>query len=256
MDVIIKTVEYNLVNSIANYKKYVTESGISTDFEYQMPTLSPNEWDVISSEISVLTFVQGLPVKRYRYFSDYALVSSTKNNLFASRNSIYVTSGPDKDNNYHDPRCGDLYKKDDNGTASNSQYSELELDPEHHVDFVGYQNVDFDQTFKSGAYVDDKSKRNDNGETYYYYRQGASADYDCAVLKGDTVLTIDQVTSNSNGWVTSINGNGIKYDLSYNEGSGSNASSNARCAYIRALARRRYSLYSARNPEDSKVRTN
>ena len=256
MDVIIKTVEYNLVNSIANYKKYVTESGISTDFEYQMPTLSPNEWDVISSEISVLTFVQGLPVKRYRYFSDYALVSSTKNNLFASRNSIYVTSGPDKDNNYHDPRCGDLYKKDDNGTASNSQYSELEVDPEHHVDFVGYQNVDFDQTFKSGAYVDDKSKRNDNGETYYYYRQGASADYDCAVLKGDTVLTIDQVTSNSNGWVTSINGNGIKYDLSYNDNNTNNASSNARNAYIRALARRRYSLYSARNPEDSKVRTN
>lgn len=146
--VIRSSIQDNLNQSITAYSE-----GNSSTYEYKLPKLDINEWDMVSTNVCMLTFLQGIPMKT-KYYNNYALVQSTRNNLYVSPDSLYFISdangdGKADDGYYHKIDCPELGK--DGGKIT------------------GYSNFDF--TLKKLNLKDEKS----------YYKHYEQACYYCIV---------------------------------------------------------------------------
>lgn len=146
--VIRSSIQDNLNQSITAYGQ-----GNSSTYEYKLPKLDINEWDMVSTNVCMLTFLQGIPMKT-KYYNNYALVQSTRNNLYVSPDSLYFISdangdGEADDNYYHKIDCPHL---GENGGK-----------------ITGYSNFDF--TLKKLNLKDEDS----------YYKHYEQACYYCIV---------------------------------------------------------------------------
>ena len=81
--VIRNSIQYNLNLAFSTYSK-MSEG----KFTFEMPILSDIEWNKIVRQVSVLAFMQGMPCGTKMY-SNYALVSSTNNELTVIPEEIY-----------------------------------------------------------------------------------------------------------------------------------------------------------------------
>ena len=81
-NVIKNSIQYNLNLAMAVYNKG------QGDNIYQMPLLSEKEWDKVLSNVSVISFLQGLPCGLKKY-NNYAIVTSSNNNILANEDDIY-----------------------------------------------------------------------------------------------------------------------------------------------------------------------
>lgn len=81
-NVIKNSITYNLILSMITY----TEMSRTT--EYSMPMLSDPEWDKILSNVSIVSFMQGVRCG-LKYYNNYAIVSSTNNELTVTPSEIY-----------------------------------------------------------------------------------------------------------------------------------------------------------------------
>lgn len=81
-NVIKNSITYNLVLSMISY----TEQSKKT--EYSMPILNDVEWDKILSNVSIVTFMQGMNCG-LKYYNNYAIVSSTNNEISVTEDEIY-----------------------------------------------------------------------------------------------------------------------------------------------------------------------
>ncbi len=88
--VIKNSIQYNLNLAMALYN-----AGRGDEY-YQMPILSEDEWDKILSNVSVLSFMQGLQCGMKTY-SNYAIVTSRNNELLANESDIYYVPINDVD---------------------------------------------------------------------------------------------------------------------------------------------------------------
>ena len=161
MNIIKYSIERNLSIAITNYNN--VSATISTQFE--LPKLKEYEWDRISKNISVISFLQGMNIGG-KVYNGYAIVNNNKNEEFVSKESIYILT---TDNEYHSIKDADL-----TGTKLNGA--------------KGYLNVDFE--IKSGQ------------AGYYCPRNGATGCYSSIItssgiiadksieeiLKGNTTL--------------------------------------------------------------------
>ena len=87
IDVIKNAIERNLSISIANFNNF---SGASTDF--QMPKLKDEDWDKIMSNISVISFMQGINMGG-KVYNAYSIITNTMNEDVVMEDSIYIKTG-------------------------------------------------------------------------------------------------------------------------------------------------------------------
>ncbi|MCL2342253.1 MAG: hypothetical protein FWC53_04385 [Firmicutes bacterium] len=92
-----------LTNNIRQAMYNYTANGGTYDFK--MPQLSEDEWSLIENNVSMVTFMQGVPIGT-KYYTGYAVATSTKNNDFVDVNNIYFTFAGDK--YYHRLYCDKL----------------------------------------------------------------------------------------------------------------------------------------------------
>lgn len=120
MDVIISSIESGLINAMKNFSQYMDKSS----YEYALPVLTEQDWDTITNNIAITSFVQGFTIGNYKYFSDYAIVANTSTKDFVDRKSFYINHNNNGKEEYHNPGCEDLINSTEN-------------------DYISYRTVDY-----------------------------------------------------------------------------------------------------------------
>ena len=145
-EVIKNVVESNLNQAITSYSR-------NSAGEYQLPELTETDWDQILRNVSIITFVQNIPIGM-KYYNNYAIATSTVNKEYVDPDEIYLNANGD--NYYHMPYCTHL---DTNN-------------------LIGYRSIDYVQ------------KSYGTEETKYYYKHSKNgtinvdqACYYCLVQK-------------------------------------------------------------------------
>lgn len=130
-DIIINTIEKNLSQATAQAKE------MNPNYEYRLPQLSYDEWEQALSNISIIAFMQGMPIG-LKYYNNYAIATSTLNKEFVDPDELYFAGTEDQ--YYHQRQC-------EQATGS---------------DYVGYRSIDY--VAKSYEVENDTTK-----STKYYY---------------------------------------------------------------------------------------
>lgn len=79
------TIEKNLSIAIKNYNRF--ENGVEADF--QMPKLEETEWDKILNNMTLISFLQGMPIGG-KLYNGCCVVANNKNNEVIAEESIYI----------------------------------------------------------------------------------------------------------------------------------------------------------------------
>ena len=150
-EVIKQTLISNLNQSITSYSR-------NSQGEYYLPILAETDWGHILRNVSIVTFVQGMPMGLKQY-NNYAVATSTLNKEYVDPNEIYLSdiSDDNTDEYYHMPYCEKLKNES----------------------FVGYRNIDY----VAKAY---QEKDGEDIKNKYYYKHendASQACYYCLVQK-------------------------------------------------------------------------
>lgn len=86
-EAIVNNINENLNLSISNYSANST-------IDYKLPMLSDEDWEQALSNISIISFFQGVKIGMKTY-NNYAVVSSTQNNEYVSDDSLYFMDSDD-----------------------------------------------------------------------------------------------------------------------------------------------------------------
>lgn len=142
-DIIINTIEKNLSQATAQAQ------GMNPNYEYRLPQLSYDEWEQALSNISIIAFMQGMPIG-LKYYNNYAIATSTLNKEFVDPDELYFAGNDDQ--YYHQRQC-------EQATGS---------------DYVGYRSID---------YVAKSYEKSDNGTTstkyYYPHANSTNSELEC-----------------------------------------------------------------------------
>ena len=142
-DIIINTIEKNLSQATEQAKK------MNPNYEYRLPQLSYDEWEQALSNISIIAFMQGMPIG-LKYYNNYAIATSTLNKEFVDPDELYFAGTGDQ--YYHQRQC-------EQATGS---------------DYVGYRSID---------YVAKSYEKSDNGTTstkyYYPHANSTNSELEC-----------------------------------------------------------------------------
>lgn len=204
ISVIRRTIQTTLNTAIANYSS-------NANYEFAMPVFTEEDWDKLVNNISVATFMQGIPIGA-KYYNNYCIITNNKNKEFVSKDSIYIITD--------DNSNGILENEDEAHIASSMDV----VDNKKKV-IAAYKNSDFEiQTFEY------------NGETYAYYPHANSKCYDCLVNVAQT-YSIDDIIA---GEIKVYNKNTDDYEKDVQK---SNSITELRKLYLTALAREKYDLY-------------
>ena len=157
LNVMQASITYNLNVAITNY---AGTSGI----DFRMPEMSETEWNKILTNISMVSFVQGMPIG-FKTYNNYAVVTSTNNQMYVTDESIYYvanSSNEEDSSEHHRANCSNL-------TGDN---------------LTGYASVEFDKytvNYQTEYEENEKTKALDHYLDYYRHR---SLDcYNCIVNK-------------------------------------------------------------------------
>lgn len=164
-------IENNLAIAISNYNAY---SG-ATKVVFQMPELKEDEWDQIIHNISLISFLQGLPIGEKTY-NGYTLVTNSESEEVVLEGNIFMLGeSANREKVYY--RIGDV-ELEDGGTAT------LNAGNYGDISSAGRLNLDFKR-----RYVTDTSQT----QTYYYYQMRKfKASYNSVVMQ-DKVTTFDDI---------------------------------------------------------------
>lgn len=226
MDVIIKSIESNLVSTIGGFNAYYSSS-----YQYDMPALSEIDWNKIANNVTVVAFMQGMTIGNYKFYNNYSVVANTKNKEYVSKNSIYVEdnlqlNNPSWGNNeyqnfyksisktdaYHNPEC-EAYNN-----SVNSNYRNV----------IGYRNIDYEiQTFSNQYYTLQNNIviKGSEEDIRNYTLQPQTIGYECVVSLNGNAFTSDDLIS-------------LKQEVG-----GKTINEEVRRAYISALSREKGASY-------------
>ena len=200
-------IETNLAIAISNYNEY---SGAANTNVFQMPELKENEWEHITHNISVISFLQGLPIGG-KIYNGYSIVTNSQSKEVVLENNIYILAS---DANYH--KIGD---KGFENTGTLSVDAGVYADTSGQTKSAGRLNLDFE---RSMIYNSDISA------TYYYPLERYKSSYDSIVMQNN-VTTYDDIYQYVNS--SEVNGR----------------NNNLKTAFYTALGRERYSAYKTNN---------
>ena len=135
---------------ISNLNQAITSYSRKSPGEFLLPVLSETDWDQILSNVSIITFVQGIPIGMKQY-NNYAIATSTSNKEYVDPDEIYLnTEGSgDSDKYYHLPYCE-------------------QIDLEEDDNLIGYRSIDY----KVKSY-------NQAETTNYYYKHDNISKEEC-----------------------------------------------------------------------------
>jgi len=85
-NVIRHSIETNLATAIANYNLHTTNAG----YQYVLPVLNEEDWEKVTHHISMITFLQGMPINGYKYYNNYCVLTNNKNKEFVGKTDIYL----------------------------------------------------------------------------------------------------------------------------------------------------------------------
>lgn len=170
----------NLNVAISSYS-----NGAVSDF--YMPEISETEWEKILTNISMVSFVQGMPIGLKTY-NNYAVVTSTNNELYVGEDSIYYVE--DAENEYKADESGEVVHKDHHTARCQKLL-------EKGTDIRGYAITEFDKhTVNYMTEYQNLQKEFITTDHYLYYYKHHSLDcYDCIVNKVTEVEENDDVVS-------------------------------------------------------------
>lgn len=198
ISVIRKSIESNLAAAIANF-------GSTSDYEFVMPIFTEEDWDKLVNNISVATFMQGIPIGA-KYYNNYYIITNDKNKEVVTTDSIYVIT---EDMETHLATCKEMI---DSGKKVVS----------------AYRNIDFE---RQTVVITEGNER-------YYYPHANERSYNCMVSIAE-IYDIDDLIE---GTIKKYNANTDTYEID-NLATKNLTDSNLRKVYLTALAREKYDLY-------------
>lgn len=140
-------IEETLNGSITAYGKR-----LGNNYNYKMPKFNAEDWEKVYSNISVISFVQGMPMG-FKNFNNYCILNSTNNQEYVNPNLMYFSDGID----YHDIRCENIKNRNTTGYKIGS--------------------------FEKAVYEYDTGTTNASGDPVYqnryYYKHKETACYGC-----------------------------------------------------------------------------
>lgn len=230
MAIIKRTIESNLAIAINSYNSN------ADSYAFGLPKLNSEEWEKVTNNVCVITFMQGLQLKG-RYFNSYAVVPNDKNNEFVDTDAIYLLTEDPANNEYkyHMPNCKLLVEEIQNKITT------------------GYINTSFErQTLTGRTETIDKpdgttEEKTDPTEYYYKHVRGYDAEgkplyytacYHC-IVNPSGEYELDEILS----------GKILNKDSKFGPNVGTYISgiSELRKKYLTALAREKYDLYKTNN---------
>lgn len=150
----------NLNLAISNYN-------YGGEFGFKIPQITYGDWEHLFENISILAFVQGMPIGLKNY-NNYTIATSKFNREYVNPNGIYLSGA---DQNYHYPYCNKV----------------------QNTPYTGYRSVEYilkNYTNKSNGvenllYYEHDEKNNNNSELACYYCLVNSENY--VQLKEDDI---------------------------------------------------------------------
>ena len=211
MQVIKKSIESNLVSAIANYNIYSSNS-----YEFSLPILQETDWEKITNNVSVISFLQGLPIG-YKYYNNYCVLTNNSNEETVKKENIYIITENAGAREYHLAGCKHLIE-----------------DSTEKITATAYSNLSF---------LRQTVRKAENNYLWFYPQnmngKTITACYNCIVNSTD-VYSTDQILK---GKITEKNIDTGQEELKYD--TTNSRLKKIRELYIRALARERNDLYQA-----------
>lgn len=213
-NVIKYTIQTNLNSAIAGYNQISQVE--DTTYNFKMPVLQEYDWDSILNNVSLISFMQGLPIKG-AYYNGYSIVTNNKNREFVDPDFIYFSN----DNEEHGGEYHSIY-----------DYEALSGTP----NLVGYRNIDFGRK---------KISVSENvNDSQYFYTRDKDACYNC-------IITTFVRNNNPNLYIVTDSANNIGREKTFSEylqWLDTNYPEIAK-AYYTAIAREKYASYKSNNLE-------
>ncbi len=153
MEVIRSSITTNLIKVIANYNSY------ANSYEYELPQISETDWYRLLNDVSVITFLQGMPIGS-KYFNDYCVINNTKTEEMVHKESLYFNLNGE----YHKIGCKFLVENSAN------------------IQSYGYFNLNYERQ---------EIKKN-TGESVYFYPKQETGCYHCTV-KSESYYSADDI---------------------------------------------------------------
>lgn len=214
-EVIKKSIESNLITAIANYNMYSSNS-----YEFSMPVFQIEDWEKITNNVSVISFLQGIPIG-YKYYNNYCVLTNNSNEETIKKENIYIITENEttKAREYHLAGCKHLLEESTNK-------------------IVG--------AFSSLNFIRQTVRISENNYIYFYPQNIANnkitSCYYCIVNATDTYTTNEILNGKITEFNEDANTEKEKYDVS-KTGLINQRFKTIREQYVKALARERYGLY-------------
>ena len=171
-------IEVNLAIAIANYNTY---SGVASSNVFQMPDLSEEEWYNIIHNISLISFLQGLPIGG-KIYNGYSIVTNSESKEVVLEQNIYIL-GINKSGKKEYYKIGDKWLKED-----------AEEDEKIEINSGNYAQSG--NKYISAGRLNLSFKRNvisNEDQSYYYYPlKDYNASYNSIIMQ-DKVDTYDDI---------------------------------------------------------------
>ena len=164
LEIIKRKIETNLAIAISNYNEYSNVSNV-----FQMPELKDDEWDQIINNISLISFLQGMPIGG-KVYNGYTLITNSESEEVVLEENIYMLGS---DMNYH--RIGDKDLENDTVELVSGNYGS-------DYSSAGRLNLSFTR----------KYIMNSNATYYYYPLKEFNASYNSIVMQSK-VTTYDDI---------------------------------------------------------------
>ena len=167
-------IEVNLAIAIANYNTY---SGVASSNTFQMPDLKEDEWYNVIHNISLISFLQGLPIGGKMY-NGYSIVTNSESKEVVLEQNIYIL-GTDVENGKNEYyKIGDQGIKNGTVKINSGKYAQNS----NNYTSAGRLNLSFKRDVLT------------NGESKYYYYpiQDYNASYNSIIMQND-VDTYDDI---------------------------------------------------------------
>lgn len=178
LSVIRHKIEVNLAIAIANYNNY---SGVNNVF--QMPDLKEDEWDYITHNISLISFLQGLPIGG-KIYNGYSIVTNSESEEVVLEQNIYILGTNTTNGKKEYYRIGDHGINDGTVIINSGNYAENS----NNYASAGRLNLAFKRDLIT----------NGDRSYYYYPMQDYNASYNSIVMQND-VDTYDDIYAYVNG---------------------------------------------------------
>lgn len=180
LQVIKNSIESNLITAISNYNNVST-----SDVNFAMPKLQEYEWEEVTQNISMISFLQGLNIGG-KVYNGYAIVPNNHNEDYISEDSIYILNNDE----YH--------KVTEEGLENNLSEKA-----------IGILNTDFDRRYTVVSKKEEESKL--ISKPIYYYPKGGSASYKSIInANGNSGKSINETLKDAGKYKTT---NPNKYNL-------------------------------------------